>query len=608
MILLALRVLISFSTTLMLYYVYLYYAAECEVMKLKNIVPPKATLLSSSLRPALLLELGVLSIHPFPGLEAVDPSWPRLAVATSLLMFSRVALVLRVVQFRNSFNSSNGWFIGALTNVDFTSAFFLKSTLKNHPRGCLLASFATLGGVAGYSLFVAERFLCAFAQDSCCEPMALADALWMLVITILTIGYGDVVPHTTLGRTIAVGAGLFGTLSTAVTIAVMSNYLVLTRSEHKVNAFLKKDENRRLINDQAARALQAFVQLRAAQRRHNQTVPASSTTGGEGEGGAGPMGVLGAALAAPTDAKAGDRSSRRVLRRAELKLFDVLRTYRQVKRRVHSHDVSDPMDSQMTMLEMMEVNVEYIRTKIEELSELFLTQSVDHSRSKHRLSNLMASAALAASSSGLEPSLSPPGGGAVALLQQLPPPQRPPHPHPQLPRQSQAPATSTLQEGDSTTATSKPTAAPTKVDREFLRTPAAWTGQATAVATEVVPNWALMLERSLQSLLEQVVIVADEVEAMKARVQAHADSTESRMAELEKRILVGDALREVTKPRPSVRFLLRQASNSSMDGLSSPRLRHLSTNSRRPSIHQFVSNVDLLEFQRPDDQTGRGNS
>lgn len=374
MILLALRILITFSTALMLYYVYLYYAAECEVMKLKNIMPPKATLLSSSLRRILLLEMAVLAVHPFPGIEDVDPKWPQLTVATSLLMFTRVALVVRVVQFRNSFNSSNGWFIGALTNVDFTATFFLKSTLKNHPTSCLMASFAALGFVAGYALYVAERFLCAFKQNSCCQPMLLDDALWMLIITILTIGYGDVVPRTTLGRAIAVCAGIFGTLSTAVTIAVMSNYLVLTRSEHKVNAFLKKDENRRLINDHAARALQAFVQLRAAQRRHSGLVSRPD----RGENGSVSVTTTEVPVESPKGGNpTGTTSTKRALRRAELKLFTVLGKYRQVKRQVHSHDVSDPMDSQMTMLEMMEVNVEYIRTKIEELSELFITQTAD---------------------------------------------------------------------------------------------------------------------------------------------------------------------------------------------------------------------------------------
>ncbi|GMF38837.1 unnamed protein product [Phytophthora fragariaefolia] len=616
MILLALRFLITFSTVLLLYYVYLYYAAECEIMKLKNIMPPKATLLSSSLRRILLAEMAILAVHPFPGIEGVDPRWPQLTVATSLIMFSRVALVLRVVQLRNSFNSSNGWFIGALTNVDFTATFFLKSTLKNHPTSCLIASFTSLGFVAGYALFMTERFLCAFRRDSCCQPMALDDALWMLVITILTIGYGDVVPHTTLGRVIAVFAGIFGTLSTAVTIAVMSNYLVLTRSEHKVNAFLKKDENRRLINDHAARALQAFVQLRAAQRRHNRSNPNNPDGGVNGS-------VSVTTTEAPTESEGkptGTNTTRRALRQAELKLFTVLSKYRQVKRRVHSHDVSDPMDSQMTMLEMMEVNVEYIRTKIEELSELFLTQTADRARSKRKLSNVITAAAvldppaLTTQASGGGSLSLPSSSGSLALMQQLQlqPNQfqrTPPHPQQQSYQLRQrVPTMSTLQENDRSGSSPR-----NSLSSEATSNLGSTTTQSGLPSPENVPTWALVLELTLQSLLEQVSRVSDEVEAMKTRVAMQNEIIENRVLNLEKRLVVSDALHEMSMSRGSARNLLRRGSKSSDDGSSAgststpPRLRRGSTVTlRRPSIHNFVTPSELNEFQKPNEDQDEG--
>ncbi|KAL3660900.1 hypothetical protein V7S43_013916 [Phytophthora oleae] len=555
-------------------------------MKLKNIMPPNATLLSSSLRRTLLLEMTVLGVHPFPGVEDVDPKWPQLTLATSLLMFARVALVIRVVQFRNSFNSSNGWFIGALTNVDFTATFFLKSTLKNYPTSCLLASFAALGFVAGYSLYVSERFLCAFKRDSCCQPMLLGDALWMLIITILMIGYGDVVPRTTLGRAISVSAGIFGTLSTAVTIAVMSNYLVLTRSEHKVNAFLKKDENRRLINDHAARALQAFVQLRAAQRRHHQ---AASPDDSE--------------IPVEHKSKAGTSSTKRAVRRAELKLFTVLGKYRQVKRRVQSHDVSDPMDSQMTMLEMMEVNVEYIRTKIEELSELFLAQNVDRSHSRRNLSNIIASAAIPETPPETAPPISavngggslslPPSSGSIALLQQL---QQQPNLLQRSPARTQQPPYQLRQ---------------TPVMSTLPENPGSSRALDTEAALESVPTWAVVLELTLQSLLEQVSRVSDEVETMKSRIQSQSEGIESRVLNLEKRLVVSDALHEMSVTRGSSRNLLRSLSKSSEDGSaagstsSPPRLRRPST-LHRPSIHNFVTPSELLEYQKPSEEQGEG--
>lgn len=651
MILHALRVLISFSTAILLYYIYRYYAAECEVMKIKNIVPPQATLLSSSLRRNLLFELLVLCIHPFPGLEAVDPRWPNLVVATSLLMFCRIGLVLRAVQARSSFNSSNGWFIGALTNVDFTAAFFVKSTLKNHPSRWLVLCAAVLILVAGYSLYVVERFLCAFAHDSCCEPLALVDALWTLIMTALTIGYGDIVPHTAPGRLLAVATGALGTLGTAVTIAVISNHLVLTRSEHKVNAFLKKDDNRRLINDHAARTIQAFVQFIGCQRRHHHGL--------------------------------NSKRGRAAIRRSEVKLYNVLQAYRQVKRHVNSHDVSDPMDKQMTMLEMMEVNVEYIRTKIEDLSELFHNQANQRnggagSSSKRKLSNHQ----LAINAS--PPAERVPQPTSSVIAQQMQQQQQ------EVAARSASRTGSVVNDlglnhsggssrhlaigvsGGSTSgngsiaaaALSTPpsvvaavatTAASSQATQLQSGPPAQFTAMATgAIASRTtspsperimhahqlmrmnsssrnlrsegddMPEWAIVLETTLQSILTQVGRVSSEVESIKARVNEHIDDMDARVSAIEKKLTVQNAFREITRTASKSELFKRNSFGTNAGGHTSVSDAGLSSNGstsippqlsvplrgsrrtllggdqRRPSIRNFLTQKDLDEFQNGD--------
>ena len=52
------------------------------------------------------------------------------------------------------------------------------------------------------------------------EKIPFADALYFTFITGLTIGYGDIVPVTHLGRVVAVLTGLQGVLITGLIIAV----------------------------------------------------------------------------------------------------------------------------------------------------------------------------------------------------------------------------------------------------------------------------------------------------------------------------------------------------------------------------------------------------
>lgn len=637
MILHALRVLISFSTVILLYYVSRYYAAELEVMKLKNIVPPQATVLSSSLRSSLLLELLVLCVHPFPGLDAVDPRWPNLVVATSLLMFARIALVLRAVRARSSFNSSNGWFIGALTNVDFTLAYYVKATLKNRPGRWLVVCTIVLLVVASYSLFVVERFLCAFVSDACCEPMALADAVLTLVMTALTIGFGNVVPHTSPGRLITVLTGTLGTLCTAMTIAVMSNHLMLTRSEHKVNAFLKKDDNRRLINDHAARTIQAFVQLIGCQRRHHHGL--------------------------------NSKRGRAAIHRSEVKLYNVLQAYRAVKRHVNAHDVSDPMDKQMTMLEMMEVNVEYIRTKIEDLSELFHSQS-DRTRSKRKLSAVMQSsgpggpsllqqqqqqdslARSASSRTGLlsEMALNHSGGSTRSLGIGMPVSSGT-TPTSVVAAAMIGPTSPPVSLLQNTASTASPS--PTVAAVATVATPATASGPSPATVPAAIttatpdrfrlmsrqssqgllrsseyddaPEWAILLETTLQSILTQVGRVSSDVDAIKARVNEHIADVDARVLEIERSLAVRSAFREVTRAASTSRLFKRNSSDANhpsggaslhengaaesafstphqpplLSNVSHPQRasRRTLVELRRPSIRNFLTQKDLDEFQ-----------
>ena len=53
------------------------------------------------------------------------------------------------------------------------------------------------------------------------EKMAFADALYFAFVTGLTIGYGDIVMHTPVGRLVALLIGLVGILFSGLMVAVL---------------------------------------------------------------------------------------------------------------------------------------------------------------------------------------------------------------------------------------------------------------------------------------------------------------------------------------------------------------------------------------------------
>jgi len=59
----------------------------------------------------------------------------------------------------------------------------------------------------------------------------LLDALWWCIATVTTVGYGDVVPVTSLGRIVAIVYMFFGITLIAILLAVISNTFYKKRFE-----------------------------------------------------------------------------------------------------------------------------------------------------------------------------------------------------------------------------------------------------------------------------------------------------------------------------------------------------------------------------------------
>ena len=56
-----------------------------------------------------------------------------------------------------------------------------------------------------------------------------ADGLWWAIVTLGTVGYGDLVPHNTWGRVVGALVILFGVTSIAMLTSVVTSYFVSTK-------------------------------------------------------------------------------------------------------------------------------------------------------------------------------------------------------------------------------------------------------------------------------------------------------------------------------------------------------------------------------------------
>lgn len=78
------------------------------------------------------------------------------------------------------------------------------------------------------------------------------NALWLTIITMTTVGYGDYYPRTTFGRIIDVFLVVWGTFIVSLMVVVLTNTLNMDQSEKRALIVLNRLEAKKALKDAAA--------------------------------------------------------------------------------------------------------------------------------------------------------------------------------------------------------------------------------------------------------------------------------------------------------------------------------------------------------------------
>ncbi|KAK0090741.1 hypothetical protein PV325_006300 [Microctonus aethiopoides] len=208
------------------------------------------------------IELIICAVHPIPGEYYflwttklankggdMGSQWVPYDVTLSLPMFLRLYLICRVMLLHSKlFTDASSRSIGALNRINFNTRFVLKTLMTICPGTVLLVFMVSLWIIASWTLRQCERF-----HDE--EHANLLNAMWLIAITFLSVGFGDIVPNTYCGRGIAVSTGMMGAGCTALLVAVVSRKLELTRAEKHVHNFMMDTQLTKRLKNAAANVL-----------------------------------------------------------------------------------------------------------------------------------------------------------------------------------------------------------------------------------------------------------------------------------------------------------------------------------------------------------------
>eukprot|EP01135_Chromosphaera_perkinsii_P011406 Nk52_evm51s2391 gene=Nk52_evmTU51s2391 len=199
----------------------------------------------------MFMEMLINAIMPYPLVHHTF-TWTETDIATStdsdvqadldvlgLFMFLRLYLLVRFLNLHATMNTtSTSRFLAKLNYIEFDSWVTIKVHLHYNPMKFIAGTLVVYIFIASYSMRICEGYgdspLSSFAHD-----------VWVVIITMLSVGYGDMVPGSDCGRAVAVVSGTFGMVISALVVAVLTNGIKLNHIEETILDFIHKEEARK---------------------------------------------------------------------------------------------------------------------------------------------------------------------------------------------------------------------------------------------------------------------------------------------------------------------------------------------------------------------------
>jgi potassium intermediate/small conductance calcium-activated channel subfamily N len=257
-----LKSLVSISTVILLGLVLAYHWLLVQLFVIDNCIDDWRIAVSCRTLLQISAELTICIIHPPPlgahtfrwttihadGETITSPEVP-IDLLLSLPMFLRLYLIGRVLLLHSRlFSDASSRSIGALNRIELNTRFVLKTLMTICPGTVLVVLMLSLWVIASWTLRACESY-----HDV--KHKNILNSMWMIAITFLSVGYGDIVPNTYCGRGIAVCTGVMGSGCTALVVAVLARKLELTRAEKHVHNFMMDNQLTKRLKNTAANVL-----------------------------------------------------------------------------------------------------------------------------------------------------------------------------------------------------------------------------------------------------------------------------------------------------------------------------------------------------------------
>lgn len=243
------------STAFLLFFVWTHYSISLDILKVKKFVYYKTTIFTSPLATKFYVECFVNVIHMPPGpflafgsvTNGVEYKIPADSYIATIMML-RLYIMLRIFQNHTEYTNKQAVRFCKMNGFIPDSSFALKCYMRTMPFFFLgLASVAT---IIVFGLIV-KKYESPFPTDKVPSffPFdSIWNSWWCMILTMTTVGYGDIFPLTILGRVFTIVACLVGVFVVSTLISKLAEVTQLNDDESAAyDAIIELDTEKEVI-------------------------------------------------------------------------------------------------------------------------------------------------------------------------------------------------------------------------------------------------------------------------------------------------------------------------------------------------------------------------
>ncbi len=181
--------------------------------------------------------------------------------------FVRLQVEIEMQNTRWLISLDDSYLYSVLANDEFTNAFVLKCYLQAYSLKLVFVLYCLLITITGFTLFVLEKGT--FGHTD------IFTKIWVAAYTVVTIGYGDVIPATYLGKIIIIASCFIGCSLSALILSLSVGQMSLNQAESSMYTALTVTRFKSKRKVEALALLQAwcrFILMRMRRRLQGSTI------------------------------------------------------------------------------------------------------------------------------------------------------------------------------------------------------------------------------------------------------------------------------------------------------------------------------------------------